>query len=81
MVINLEVGQQQAGAFVRRPIETERLLESQNSAVKLPGRRHIIGIEPNVGDANNLWADDRATGGWGLNLGKRAIGQQGCPNE
>ena len=73
VVVDLEIGQQQAGAFAGRLVQAEGLLEAQNSGVELASRRQIVRLQSDVGDA-----DDRGTRHRSRRiLGQRRSGQKG----
>jgi hypothetical protein len=80
MVVDLEIRQQQARAFAGRFVQTEGLLEAQNSGVKLAGSRQIVRFQSNVSDSDDGRPGDRGclrrvrVGGI---LGKRDGGQKG----
>ena len=53
VVVDLEIGQQQAGAFAGRLVQAEGLLEAENSGVELAGCRQIVGLQSDVGDTHD----------------------------
>ena len=63
MVVDLEIGKQQARAFTGLFVQAERLLEAKNSGVKLAGGRQIVGSQSDVGDADNGGRDGKLPAG------------------
>ena len=53
VVVDLEIGQQEASAFAGRLVQAEGFLEAQDSGIELAGRLQIVGFQSNVGDADN----------------------------
>jgi hypothetical protein len=70
MVVDLEVSQQQAGAFSWPFIEAEGLLEAQNSGVELAGCGQVVGPQSDVSDADDRRAGYRSCLRAGAGLGQ-----------
>ncbi len=72
VVIDLEIGKQQAGAFAGRLVQAEGLLEAKDSGIEPARCREIVRFQSDVGDADNRRACHRGCRAQnGAVLGKR----------